>query len=243
MRHRSIILIALLILTTGIISASSRYATTAAKADRSFDGEEWASAAALYELMLDERPDTANVYARAIVSYDMINDTTATIELLERAMSHNISYTAVLRDVQSTFRTIGFGTRYGDYLNRLWQQFSWMRRALDHELLEYHTFRNDGEMMVKYASELLVGLPDSIEYLHLLAKGYLLNNDTDRAIEVWKSILKINPDNYDALLYLGNYMALNNRNSEASEYLSHAYRLRPTPHVASTLEKLTNTNL
>lgn len=234
---RKILLILLAAVCAGLCargaadSTATRYRLAEERAARSFDGREWASAAALYELMLDMRPDSAEVYARAIVASAMIPDTAATTDLMQRAMAHGAGLDAVLAQVRGISFAIGAPDLYGAYLHRLRAAMPWMSRALDHELLRYYVFRDDGPEIARYARIMLEGLPDSAEFLHALARGYMLQDDMAAAVAVWEKILALYPDDYDSLLYLGNYYVLTGRRGEAEPYLARALRVRPTPYV------------
>lgn len=217
-------------------SASERYDQLSLRAARSFEWEEWSSAAALYELMLKERPDSMSTYTHAIVANQMIPDTTATVDLVERAMSHGLGLADILEDVRVIDFSIGQGDLYGRYLHLLSNRMPWMKRGLNHQMLRYYTFRHDGPMMVKYARVMLAGLPESTEYLSYLAKGYLLQGHDDEAVEVWNKILGIDPAHYDTLLELGNYYMLKGEEATGRGYLRQAQDHRPTPFVASELK-------
>lgn len=216
--------------------AQSNYEQLTARADRSFKWEEWSSAAAMYELMLKERPDSLSSYAHAITANQMAGDTVATVDLMERAMSHGIGLSELLNAVRTTVFSIGQGDRYGVYLLVLRDSIPWMRRALDNELLNYYTFRNDGPMMIKYAGIMLDGLPDSVEYLSLLARGQLLSGDDTAAADTWQKILHINPDDYSTLVMLGNYFILKGNETEGKALLSKAEAIRPAPYITKLLQ-------
>ncbi len=215
--------------------AQSPYEETALRAARSFKWQEWNSAAAMYELMLKERPDSLSSYAHAIAANQMLADTAATVDLVERAMSHGIGLSEVLKAVREADFSISQGDRYGSYLHILRDAMPWMGRALDNELLGHYTFRNDGPMMVKYAKIMLAGLPDSTEYLSLLAKGQLLSGEGTAAAATWRKILAIDPDNYPTLILLGNYLAMNGDTTEGNSLLAKANNIRQTPYLTKKL--------
>lgn len=213
-------------------------AQTTVRAERSFTFAEWKSAQALYELLLDRQPERSDFYARAVVAAELAGDTIAGSDLVERAMSHGIPFAPLLADIRSTSYSVGAGDGYGDFLLRLQGQLPWLARPIDDELLRYYTSRSDGPMMERYARVMLAGLPDSVEYLDLLARGYMLQDNLAAAAAVWERILALEPDNYDALISLGNYARLEGRTDDARRYLSEAYRLHPTPYLARLTEAL-----
>lgn len=238
---RKLLIILLAAVCTGLCaragadSTATRYRLAAERAARSFDGREWASAAALYELMLDMRPDSAEVYARAIVASAMIPDTAAATDLMQRAMAHGAGLDGVLARVRGISFAIGAPDLYGAYLHRLRGSMPWMSRALDHELLRYYLFRDDGPEITRYARIMLEGLPDSADFLHALARGYMSQDDMAAAVAVWEKILSLYPEDYDSLLYLGNYYVLTGHGGQAAPYLERALRVRPTPYVEALL--------
>lgn len=229
-------LLTIICFTTVLAAAGSvRFTTTADRATRAFDNREWANAAALYELLLDERPDSAVLYGRAIVANDMISDTAACVELMERAMSHGVPFDTVLADVRRASFSIGRGSAYGAYLESLRTRFPWMQRAVDKALLSYYSYRNDGPLMEVYAKLMLAGLPNSSEYRITLARAYLLTGRNELAVQTLETLLSDDPDNLDALLWLGNYYHQAGDDAAAEPYLAAAYRLKPTPYLANCL--------
>lgn len=199
---RRLILIIAVIASALLASAQDQFERRAVRADREYAFGEWAPAATLYSLLIDQRPDSLQLYSRAIVAYDLAGDTITSINLLEDAMSHGIGLSALLETVRSDFFQAADSDAFGPYLLRMRDRFTWMQRAIDNELLRHYTFRHDGPMMVHYAQVMLRPIPDSVEYLALLAQGHLICGNLTEATEVWRHILRVDPDNIDALLYL-----------------------------------------
>ncbi len=236
MRHFILTLLTAAIACTAM--ASDRYDTMSERALRAFDSREWASAAALYELMLDRRPDSTDSYVRAVVASEMVGDTVAGPDLVSRAMAHGIGLPQILTRSRAQFFDIGAGDAYPAMLYRLLGKFPWMRRAIEHELLDYYTFRDNGPEIIKYARIMLTGLPDSEEYRLLLARGYLLSGDRDAACSEWQSILDTDPNCIDALLPLGYSLAQQGDTARALDILRRAQSIAPTPYIASTIRGL-----
>jgi tetratricopeptide (TPR) repeat protein len=231
----------LLIAFAALVSrAASDYANTLERAVRSFDNKEWANAAALYGLLLTERPTVESNYGRAIVAYSMLSDSAACVDIFERAMAHGVAVDSLFNTVKTSSFTIGKGEIYADFLYLCRRDAPWVARAVDNKLLQWYIYRADGEMIIKYADTMLSGLPDSIEYLSDLAYGYSLQGEHSKAAETWQRILTIAPDDYDTLIKLGNYYILTNDRTAALEYLKRAQSLRPTPYLSSEIEKLNN---
>lgn len=218
--------------------AASDYATTAAKAQRFFDAREWASAQALYGLMLDQKPDADSVYVRAIVASSMLRHNKAASELLTNAMKAGVSFTRLMEGVKTVSFEVGAPAVYEDFLLRSQRDCPWLERAIDSELLSYYMFRNNGQKTVDYSKKMLAGLPESIEYLSDLAEGYIALGDGDSAVATWKRILSLDPDNYQTLLKLGNYCDVTGDWLGATDYLQRAAQIRLTPYVAKRLAML-----
>lgn len=233
MKH--LFFIILLWLPALMATAQAGYDVTAGRAARSFEWKEWNSAAAMYELMLRERPDSLSSYTRAVAANQMLGNDEQAIDLVERAMAHGIGLSELLEQVRLTDFALGEGDRYGALLHRLTEAMPWMRRALDNELLRYYCFRDDGPNIVRYAKVMLAGLPESTEYLSLLARGYMLQGLDAEAADTWRKILATDPDNYDTLLYLGNYCRMQGNDTEAEALLRRAAAIRRTPYLESLL--------
>ncbi|MDE5568589.1 MAG: hypothetical protein K2K00_03460 [Muribaculaceae bacterium] len=218
--------------------ATSDYATTAAKAQRFFDAREWASAQALYGLMLDQKPDADSVYVRAIVASSMLGHKQTASHFLTDAMKAGVSFSRLMGGVKTVAFEVGAPSVYEDFLLRSQKDCPWLKRAIDDELLNYYMFRNNGALTVEYAQKMLSGLPDSIEYLSDLAEGYIALGDGDKAADTWKRILSLDPDNYQTLLKLGNYCDVTGDWLGATDYLQRAAQIRLTPYVAKRLAML-----
>jgi len=236
MRHITAFVI--FVATVFAMNARSPYELTEAKAARFFDAREWASAQALYGIMLDQRPDVASTYVHAIIASSMLGDTIAASHLLSESMKAGVNFSRLMAGVKTTAFEIGEAGVYEDFLFRSQRDCPWLERAIDDELLRYFSFRNDGVMMVRYAIKMLSGLPESTAYLSVLARGHALSGDFAGAVAVWKRIVEISPDDYDALLNLGNYYDLTGDTDLADKYLSKAQSLHATPFVASRIALL-----
>lgn len=221
-------------------SAASSYEVTAAKASRFFELREWASAQALYGLMLNERHDVDSVYVNAIISASMIGDSIGASDLLTRAMNAGLSFSRLMDGVKQVSFRISEPDVYEDFLLRSQRDCPWLERAIDSELLRYYTFRDNGAMMIRYAEKMLAGLPDSIDYLSALASGYTRLGDFDKAVTTWNRILDIAPSNYDTLLKLASYYDISGRYDLSADFYGKAQAVRATPFVASRLSVLRN---
>ncbi len=246
MRRSPLILMLLLLPALAVWAAD--YATTSRKADRFFNHREWASASAMYDLMLEEQPGVADTYCHAIVSAAMRTDSADEMRLLNKAMHHSIPFESIMNGVRQVALTSGNIETYEEFLLNAQEHYPWLSRAIDRFLLQYYCFRNDGPQMVLYSKLLLEGLPANIDFLSARARGYMLSGMIDSAIAVYRHIIAINPDNFDALVAVGNYGAMQLQTStqhqnpalreETLATLQHAYGIKPTPFIARLLKNL-----
>lgn len=224
------------LVSAGPADADADYARTAAKAQRFFEQGEWLNANAMYLLMLDARPAEASTYSHAVISNIMAGDTAAVVRLLEQSMKHNVPIDTLLNNVQSLSTKAGISDLYERLLIALRGHFPWMQRGLNLYLLKYYDFRDNGPEMVHYATLMLNGKPGDLDFMRVLARGYMLQGQYDDAVKTWSDILEDHPDNYDTLIDLGNYLWTSGKQDDAIPYLQRAQAIRPTPYVDKLLK-------
>lgn len=220
-------------------AAQAPYDSAAAKAQRFFDHHEWANASAMYNMLLHEHPDRADLYGKAIVVTSILDDTIRSQNLLRQAMSYNVPLDSVLSDVRVNSFIAGKPQLYEKFLLRSARDNGWMKRAINSQLLKYYTFRSDGVQMERYAQLMLMGSPDNAPYLLTLARAYMLQGRTGEAVQTWQKIVEKHPGNYDATINLANYYSLSDQPDKALPLYTDAYDLRPTPYVQKEIERLT----
>lgn len=230
------IFIVFLTLLSALTSFALDNATVRLRADRYFSQNEWPSASAFYTLLLEQDKECTDMFGKAIVSSLMIPDTAAVLRFTNDAIDRHVPFKSLFGTVKSESFSIGLENAYENYLILVKDNYAWMTRTVDNSLMEYYTFRKDGKNMIKYASIMLEGLPESVNFLSILAQGYLLDGQTDKAVETYCKILDIDATNYDALLYLGNYYWNINDKATARTYFFKAYEIHPTPFVKKKLE-------
>lgn len=233
--------------TLSFSAAATDYATLGLKASRFYDYKEWASASAMYGLMLEQRPDVASTYARAIISSDMAGEPVSDrMKLLSRSMEARIPLDSIFSAICRDAFDIGQASIYENLLIDLKGYYPWMTRSIDNYLLQYYTFRSDGPKMIEYSLIMLKGMPENTVFLSALAHGYMLTGRDTEAMETYRTILEYSPHDYLSLLNLGNYYYLlaHDEHSDteapmlARRYLSEANRLHPTPYVTRLLARL-----
>ena len=227
------------------------YNAIAIKADRFYGFREWASASAMYELMLSERPDDTQTYARAIVAAGMNPaDSVMQSSLIDRAIDNHIPFDSLFSAVEHESFALGKASLYEQFLLLVKDRQPWLARNIDAHLLSYYSFRRNPDKMIEMSQSMLKGLPDSIEFLTLLAQGYMYRGNIDEAIATYHRILTIAPDNYNAILEIGNYYLLRynadttdtDARNLAIRYLSAANDIRSTPYVADALYRLNSSD-
>ena len=226
------------------VAAVNPYPQLEAKARRFFAHGEWASASAIYDLMLEERPEVPTTYGEAIVSNAMRGDTAAQMRLMSVALDHQVPFDSVFSQVKQWSFHLGKSHLYENFLKETRKAYPWMRRTIDGNLLKYFAFRRDGAEMVNYARLMLDGAPQNISFLHTLAWGYMLTGNDAEGVAAYERILEIDSNDFDALVALGNWyantaaMAAPESAPKAIGYLERAYSCRPTPFIAALLARL-----
>lgn len=225
-------------IATAAAQNTSGYDMTAVRAARLFEWREWASAEALYSLMITEKPQADSAYVKAIVAASMIGHTETASHLLTQAMKAGVSFPRLMAGVKTVSFEVGAANVYEDFMLRSQRDCPWLERAIDAELLKYYQFRDNGQLIIKYAKKMLSGMPDSVDYLSAIAEGYVLTGDFDNAVASWQKIISISPRNYTTLLELGNYFANAGDKDEAIAYLNLAADIMPTPYVEARIASL-----
>lgn len=228
---------------TFIAQAVNPYPQLEAKANRFFDHKEWASASAMFDLMLEEKPEVASTYGQAIVSNAMRGDTVAQMRLMHGALDNHIPFDSVFSQVKQWSFHLGKSHLYENFLKQMRQAYPWMRRTIDGNLLRYYAFRRNGKEMIEYSKIMLDGAPDNKEFLQALAQGYMLTGNDSCGVEVYERILKLHPHDFSALVALGNWHAAQTADTssqvKAMGYLREAYSVKPTPFVWETMRRIT----
>lgn len=236
-----IIIAAFLCFFAGTCSAQTDYERIESKAERFFANEEWASANAMYLLMLDQKPHVTSTYAHSIVAYYMIGDTLQAVEMLPRALSFHVPADILLRDIRKVSFSQGRGDLYEDLLKRVQQTFPWFSRIADNYLMQYYAFRQNGPELIRYAVTMLEGLPDNRNFLRMLASGQILTGYTSEALKTWHRVVELYPDDYDTVLDIANcYDALGDKTATLT-WMQRASDLLPTPYVTSKIAELRRT--
>ncbi len=241
---RSILILLTFAASMAFHCGATGYDTLQKKATLFYDNEEWASALAMYTLMIDERPSITDNYSHAIISSALCGQADREMQLLEQSTKALIPLDSLYDNVQRLAFEHGEALLYEQFLKRAATTFTWLRRNIESRLLDYYTWRRDGQGMVQYAQVMLDGMPDDIKFLTSLADGYFILGDNVKAIGNYHKIISIDKNNYHALLVLGNYYLDLSKQDRfdiqsrdlATQYLSQANDIRPTPYVTNLLK-------
>lgn len=241
MNRFRIIIIATLTCVASIVYATD-YNVLSEKAARFFKHKEWASASAMYTLMLEQQSGQCQTYGNAIVAAGMRSDTLSQLALMRQSIDNHIPFDSIFNSVKEISFNAGSASVYEQFLLLVQRSESWMSRSIDRYLLDYYTFRNDASNMITYSKRMLKGLPNDTRFLTTLAKGYMLNGQYGEGLITYEKILDEDPDNYNALLQLGNYYDItaqdNAQKIKALEYLTKAKRLRSSPYVEDAIKRI-----
>lgn len=235
---RIITLIGILLTIMSPLRAETGYADLSAKASRFFQQQEWASASAMYQLMIDRNPDVADVYAHAIVADGMRNDTTQQQQLLRQAIERHLPFDSIFGKVRELSFSLGKATVYENFMIESRATLPWATRNINARLLDYYMSRGNAPLAIDFARKMLEGMPDNQTFLVTLAKAYMMAGEFDKAKAELRNTLDINPSSLPALLTLGNLLLSQGDKVQALPLLKRAYSLSPTPHLASTIAGL-----
>lgn len=249
MRHLKAII---LFIAATIACPASAGATDAAylilqtKAERFLKQREWASAAAMYGLMVDSKPAIAANYGKLVVSETLAGDTLGVISTMRGALDHGVAFDSIYNEVRTVSFSFGKTDLYEQFLKRVKGGFPWLKRSIDAYLLDYYIFRRNGAEMVSTGQRLLEGMEGNINFLTAIAEGYLIEGKADESMATFRQILEYDPSNINALLYLGNFYAERAFSDEgtfedrelALTCLLRAQANNPTPYVSNLIEQL-----
>ncbi len=212
----------------------------AVKADRFIQYKEWASAQAMLQLMVEEKPSDPALTGKAIAVAGLRNDSIEQLRLFKNAVSHRQPFEKVFSAVETESFALARCDVYEDFLLMIARHEQWLQRTIDGYLLKYYTFRCDGPGMVAYADRMLAGLPDDVTFLHDKARGLMLTGDFPAAMDVYRRIVEVAPDNVDALLSLAYYAESQGDKATALSYLNRAYAVMPTPYLKEKIAQCNN---
>ncbi|MGN1245536.1 MAG: hypothetical protein ACI4UN_02780 [Muribaculaceae bacterium] len=226
-----------------------RYEAAKVRAARFFKYQEWQSALAMYEVMLSLRPDDVASCYHAIFTSGMLGNQDEQMRFFEHTQKHGIALDSIFSGVKHISFAMGEGDEYEKLLLLVRERQPWLTRGINVYLLEYYDFRNDAQGVIGIAESMLNDTPESLQLAHILARAYMMASRPVDALRCYRYIVARQPHDYDALLNMGvyYYTALDSTTDAAlrsdyaalaQAYLTDAWRVNPTPHVAKILQKL-----
>ena len=226
-----------------------RYEAAKVRADRFFKYQEWQSALAMYEVMLELRPGDVASYYHAIFTSGMLRNQDEQMSFFERTQKQGIALDSIFSGVKGISFAMGEGDEYEKLLLLVRDRQPWLARGINVYLLDYYDFRNNAEGVIGIAETMLDETPESLQLARILANAYMKASRPDDAMRCYRHIVSHEPADYDALLNMGvyYYTALRQTTDEAARadyaalaqaYLTDAWRVSPTPHVEKILREL-----
>ena len=106
------------------------------------------------------------------------------------------------------------------------EQYKGVNKMLSMQKHSLYRELNDIRGAIKELSALLNKFPDDVEAMEILAELYLLNNEKDKAFELFKEISIINPDNGRLYLTLADYYRENGDQDQSYTNLKLAFNSR-----------------
>ena len=199
-----------------------RYEAAKVRADRFFKYQEWQSALAMYEVMLELRPGDVASYYHAIFTSGMLRNQDEQMRFFERTQKQGIALDSIFSGVKGISFAMGEGDEYEKLLLLVRDRQPWT---------------------------MLDETPESLQLARILANAYMKASRPDDAMRCYRHIVSHEPADYDALLNMGvyYYTALRQTTDEAARadyaalaqaYLTDAWRVSPTPHVEKILREL-----
>lgn len=213
------------------------YANISAKAERFFKYKEWANAAAMYELMMEDSASVASNYSDAIVVAGMRNLPDYQMSVFERSQQALVPMAQVLQGVRQVSFSLGNAGLYEKFLYLLLERQPWLGRSIDLRLLDFYMFRRDAEGIVRLSKVMLSTAPGNVGYLNSLADGLMLQGKYEESADTYRQVLSLDPDNMTALLALGNYLMISDKPDEALPYLRRANSIAPSPDLAARIKQ------
>ena len=123
--------------------SDTEFALLDAKATRFAEFGEWASTSAMLTLMLDMRPDSASLYARAIIAEGMRHNSSPQQQLLNTALEHGVPLDSVITGVRTRSISLGRADIYETFLTDIPQTLSlihiFSHLVIAHELMDSRT--------------------------------------------------------------------------------------------------------
>lgn len=228
------------------LCAETEFSVLEEKAGRFYAYREWASALAMYELMLMQQPADTCTYGRAITVQGVLDDAQGQLRMVEQTQGNGIPLDSVFATVRKEAFALGKPKIYERLLLLVRDAQPWLKRSIDIRLINYYDSRNNAPRMVELGDSLLAVNGGDVPVLHIKARGLMLQGRHEAAMETYRQVLAIDGNDVDALLNIGVYYCMQVESGqvplaspeadEARRCLSKAYAMKPAPYLARLLE-------
>jgi tetratricopeptide (TPR) repeat protein len=173
----------------------------------------------------------------------MLADTAKQADLTAFALASHVPVDSLFTAVEHISFSVGQTSLYEDYLLETKAHTPWLKRIVDAYLMRYYAYRRDPQGMITYSKIMLAGNPDSQHFLYTLAQGYLIDGQTEEALNVYRHIVSLDPNALEALLYLANNSLRQAQGNpiardEALAYFRQAQTIKATPYISDAIARL-----
>lgn len=188
--------------------AEKPYLVILRQADDHFANREWGEAVALYDVLLNRRPDRITTYVSAVVSSAASGNDESVMRYVVRSERQGLSLDSLFAGVDSLARSIGRSDIYEGVLLLVKKNQPWFTRVANNYLLEYYRFRRDPRNTLLVADELLAVSPGQVNCLKAKAEALLLQGNDSAAVLVQRMVLEADTADIEANLFVGGFYAV-----------------------------------
>ena len=128
---KAVLALTILLASALALMAQLPYDETSRKAARAFDAAEWATASALYNFMIHERPDDISAYAPAIVAAEAMGDSIRPMQLLTQSLQYGASVDSIISLVRQSSFKAARPQMFEPFLLEAKNANPWLRRPID----------------------------------------------------------------------------------------------------------------
>lgn len=229
------------------LQAETSFSKLKEKAERFYAYQEWDSALAMYELML--QPTDLPTISLALALYGLKGDEEKQIQLVELSQQKGIALNDLFENVKTEAFRLGKPDIYENLLLKIKEKQPWLKRSINLQLIKYYDSRNNAPKMISISDSLLTVNPDDIYTLSIKARGHILLSEIEPGVSAYRQILELDKDNMEALLNIGivRYNEVKQKQlpldsptaAEARSCLQQAYSQKPTQFLKRIIGELT----
>lgn len=235
MRGYIITVLTLIVMCAGFTArADDAYALMQRKATQYAEWGDLQQALGQYASMRALRPDSVRPYAAPMVINSVLDRPAAVMAVMDSALTAGIRPVPLFEACREQAVTLAHLDHYEKIL-RLADQDTRLTDVVQPLLLDYYSFRDNGEKMLALADKMLLAAPNEARLLEVRARAFICMQRDAEAIAAYQTLLTADPKNLDALLYIGNYYMQQGDPERGKPYLQQAYALRPSLYLQQIL--------